>query len=50
MQPKCVDYELVSHKLMNDELFDDRYDLRKTPNPNVATSTVKIEVRGMHNA
>jgi hypothetical protein len=26
----CVDYELGSHKPMNDELFDDRYDLSKT--------------------
>jgi hypothetical protein len=26
----CVDYELGSHKLMNDELFDGRYDLCKT--------------------
>jgi hypothetical protein len=26
---KCVDYELGFHKLMNDEVFDDRYDLRK---------------------
>jgi hypothetical protein len=25
-----VDYELGSHKLMNDELVDDRYDLSKT--------------------
>jgi hypothetical protein len=26
----CVDYELGSHKPMNDELFDGRYDLSKT--------------------
>jgi hypothetical protein len=26
----CVDYELGSYKLMNDELFDDRYYLSKT--------------------
>jgi hypothetical protein len=25
----CVDYELGSHKPMNDELFDDIYDLSK---------------------
>jgi hypothetical protein len=27
-------------------MFDDRYDLRKTPNPNVTVTAVKIEVRG----
>jgi hypothetical protein len=26
----CVDYELGSHKPMNNELFDDSYDLSKT--------------------
>jgi hypothetical protein len=28
-------------------LFDDRYDLSKTPNPNVKAAVVKIEVRGV---
>jgi hypothetical protein len=32
---------------MNDELFNNRYDLSKTPNPNVVAATVKIEVRGV---
>ena len=38
----CVEHELGSHKLMNDELFDERYDLSKTPNPNVVAAAVKI--------
>jgi hypothetical protein len=46
---KCVDYDLESHKPMNNELFNDRYDLSKIPNPNVGADAVKIEVRGVHN-
>jgi hypothetical protein len=45
----CVDYELGSHKPMNNELFDDRYDLSKTPNTNMAVAAVKIELKGVHN-
>jgi hypothetical protein len=34
---------------MNNELFDDRYDLSKTPNTNMAVAAVKIELKGVHN-
>jgi hypothetical protein len=32
---------------MNGILFDDRYDLSKTPNSNVVAVAIKIEVRDM---
>jgi hypothetical protein len=34
---------------MNEELFNERYDLSKIPNPNVGADAIKIEVRGEHN-
>jgi hypothetical protein len=44
---KCVDHDVGFNKLMHDELFDNRYDLSKTPNTNVVAATIKIEVRGV---
>jgi hypothetical protein len=43
----CVDHEVGFHKPMNGELFDNRYDIRKTLNPNVVVTAVKIDVRGV---
>jgi hypothetical protein len=37
-----VDHEVGFHKPMNDKLFDNSYDLSKTPNPNVVVAAIKI--------
>jgi hypothetical protein len=43
----CIDHKVRSHKPMTVTLFHDRYDLSKTPNPNMVGIADKIEVRGM---
>jgi hypothetical protein len=45
----CVDYELGSHKPMNDDIVWWHIWSKKNSKPNVAASAVKIEVRGVHN-
>jgi hypothetical protein len=43
----CVNYEVGSHKLMNDDIV--QWQNKQNTNPNLAVAANKIEVMGVHN-
>jgi hypothetical protein len=45
----CIDYEVGSHKPINDYIVRWQIWSKQNPNPNVAAAAIKIEVRGVHN-